>query len=208
MNIFRLLFCLILIAAPTARAGDASIWDPTVFLEMACGTEQPVYLFVCPAGDGSPFSEAQRIDGTVVDATIDLWLYDPFDEPVANYPREDLWLESADWGMVPCTGGTTADHSTDQLGHTVWATPLNAGGSSQTECLVMVSGWAGYTDPLPLHFNSADLTGDRVVNLSDVSIFAGHYFGEFDFAADLWLDGVLNLADVSRLALGLGGSCP
>ena len=66
---------------------------------------------------------------------------------------------------------------------------------------------------LPVHFNSADITGlggvvDGVVNLSDVSGFAQIYFGTYDFSGDFFFDGLMNLSDVGRLAAGNGSVCP
>lgn len=133
---------------------------------------------------------------------------DAFGAVVANFPAEDMWLESGDGGMVPCTGGTNADQNTDENGFTTWATALNAGGSSEDLCYVYVNGQALNGVPFALAFNSADINGDGVVNLTDVGLFSGAFFGSYDFAADFFADGILNLNDVGRLATGLGAACP
>jgi hypothetical protein len=182
-----------------------------------CEADMPNYagggalsLFNLPNGGGSAFTAAQMADGSEVDATIEVIIRDGNNAVIPQYPAEDLWLESVDGGMVACIGGATADFDTDANGVTSWATPLNAGGYSTANATVMIAGDA-LTGPgglMALHFNSADITGDGVVNLTDVGNFAAIYFGPYDFAGDFFADGQLNLLDVGRLGLGNGASCP
>ncbi len=168
-------------------------------------------LFNLPNGGGNPFNAAQVMgDGALADATIEVIVEDVFGDVVVNFPAEDMWLISTDGGMVPCTGGTIADQNTDDIGFTLWANPLLAGGHDTSFCKVIVNGLAviGGDTPFALAFNSADITGDGVVNLADVGAFSGVLYGAYDFQADYFADGVVNLADVGRLALGVGTSCP
>jgi hypothetical protein len=203
-----LFVCALVIGS--AALATAGIPDPTeTVATMPNGTNDDLVLFVLPSGIGSGFDEAQiKNVGTVVDATIEMIVKDAFGAIVANFPAEDMWLESGDMGMVPCTGGSAADQDTDGSGFTRWANPLNAGGNSEDVCYVYVNGQALNGVPFTLAFNSADMNGDGSVNLVDVGLFSGAFFGSYTFAADFYADGALNLVDVGRLAQGLGGSCP
>jgi hypothetical protein len=171
-----------------------------------------VSLFNLPNGGGSDFGSAQLADGTVVDATISVIIRDGNNDPIPGFPAEDLWLASADGGMVPCVGGVSADGDTDADGITDWTNALNAGGYSTANCHIMVSGDAitggANSGVFALYFNSADMNGDGTVNLADVGSFSTVFYGSYDFSADFFADGVLNLSDVGRLATGVGGSCP
>ncbi len=168
-------------------------------------------LFVLPDGSGSPLNEAQiRYDGGLLDAHIELVVLDDFGTPIANYPKEDMWLASTNGGMVPCSGGTCADVDTDQNGLTTWANPLRGGGFDTGTCEVIVNGYnvLGGEAPFSLAFNSSDINGDGVVTLADVGLFSSIFFGVYDFSADFFADGVMSLADVGRMAMGVGTSCP
>ncbi len=208
MKSIMILTLALLILANFSLAVEPLCWDCNYTVEMACGPEDEATLFNLPDGNGSPFTEAQRPDGTVVDCSIIFTIADPFGVPIAHFPAEDMWLESVDGGMVPCVGGNCADSNTDETGTTGWVDPLNAGGASLGLTYIMVNGMSVYESPLALHFNSADLNGDGTVNLADVGMFSSSFFGDYSFGADFFRDGLLNLADVGRLAHGLGGSCP
>lgn len=170
---------------------------------------EDVVLFVLPDGTGSSFYNAQvRDTGQNIDAHIEFILMDQFGAPVADFPREDMWLESGDGGMIPCIGGNTADANTDENGFTAWENPLHAGGHSEDFLYVMVNGGSLPAPPFSMAFVSADMNGDGAVNLTDVGFFSSLFFGDYSYQADFFADGVLNLADVGRLAQGLGGSCP
>jgi hypothetical protein len=61
--------------------------------------------------------------------------------------------------------------------------------------------------PVPLRFNSADINADGVINLSDVAIFAGDYFGAYHYRSDFWWDGNLNLSDIAKMVPAFGINC-
>jgi hypothetical protein len=166
-------------------------------------------LLVLPDGSGEPLTAARRPDGTPVDATIRLHLVDACGYGIAFFPREDMWIESTDQGLVACLGGTCPDTRTDLYGFTSWSAPLQAGGHSQASCRVLVNG-TPMSSPagLPLHFVSADINGDRQVDLVDVSAFAQAYPAPYAFVADLQANGAVNLADIAVLARSLGIRCP
>ena len=171
-------------------------------------------LFNLPDGSGHSFTQvflpgtADGGPGVFVDATITLTVLDSYDNPIANFPYEDIWLESADGGMVPCPGGTVADSNTDLLGQTVWMYPLQAGGWSEAPMQVVINGDALWFEGFPLNVNSPDLNGDGLVNLSDAGLFSVLYFSSVHYKADFNYDGVLNLSDVGYFVSGLGANCP
>lgn len=176
-------------------------------VSMAYSGPLTVSLLVVPDGDGNPFTEAHDSDGMVADATITLIIRDGGGVPVVNFPHEDCWLESNDYGMVPCVGGTVADQATDVNGMTFWANPLFAGGHSQEVTFVLING-DRVLDSLNLVYNSPDINGDLVVNLSDVATFSGAYFSDYEFYGDYNGDGVINLTDVAIFTQHIGASCP
>jgi hypothetical protein len=95
----------------------------------------------------------------------------------------------------------------------MWSLPLKTGGhvepSGENQLAIMVLGWILGTEALTeFRINSPDLTGDQVVNLSDLVVFAGTYMNGYDYACDFRWDGVLNLSDVVFLAQAMGTECP
>jgi hypothetical protein len=169
-------------------------------------------MFNIPNGDGSFFSTCGIIfdDGTVstVDSTIEVVVRDASGVGIANYPSEDIWLESADGGLTPCTEGAIADFSTDVNGYTEFENPLEAGGWSEGQTYVVVNGNGMGHAPLDIAHNSADINGDLVVNLVDVSLFANDFFSGYQFRSDFIYDEVINLLDVTKMAQSMGASCP
>jgi hypothetical protein len=75
--------------------------------------------------------------------------------------------------------------------------------------LPAVTGLALVSDPgMDIQFNSADIDGNLIVNLSDVGTFAIDYNGAYNYRSDFRWDGMINLADVGNLASALGAACP
>ncbi|PID78763.1 hypothetical protein CSA17_06095 [bacterium DOLJORAL78_65_58] len=208
-KIMGLFVCVLVIGS--AAFATAGIPDPTETTATMpnVDTSDDLALFNLPNGQGRPFNDAQiKNDGTSVDAHIEMIVRDAFGAPVANFPREDMWLVSADGGLVSCSGGTTADLNTDSEGFTQWVSPLSAGGYSTDVCVVYVNGLALTGAPFTLFFNSADMNGDGVVNLVDIGRFTAAYIGDYNFSADFSADGVLNLVDIGRLSGAMGATCP
>jgi len=201
---------LILALLPLAAVAQTSgCWFFDDYSTAALACPGPVSIVVLPDGSGDPLTAARTPSGAIVDATLTLTLRDCWDEPIPNFPAEDLWLESADGGLVPCVGGSIADANTDALGVATWTNPLLAGGHSEAGCSIVINGTVLFSgQPLALRFNSPDLNGDLAVNLSDVAIFVGDYWGPYRFRSDFSADGVLNLSDVSLMVQAVGSACP
>jgi len=207
-KIMGLFVCvLVLSSASMATAGIPDLTNTLANMDGAGANT--VALFNLPNAGGSAFDEAQIYGvGTAIDATITMVVLDAYGAPVADFPSEDMWLESVDGGMVPCTGGTAADFTTNAAGETSWEDPMNAGGFSTAFTQVMINGLPLNQGPFAMHFNSADMNGDGAVNLADVGNFSSVFYGAYNFSADFSADGVLNLTDVGRLAQGSGTMCP
>ncbi len=175
--------------------------------------EGPMTLLVVPDGSGPPMTEARLSGGAVIDATIYLTLYggcDSYGQLLADFPAEDMWLESINGSLVFCAGGSIADAPTDQEGNTTWSRPLMGGGWDYGTCVVRVSGAdIPSSTNLLLQFNSPDLNGDLKVDLTDVTRFAEDFFSySYNFRSDLAFDNVVNLSDITVMAMSIGKSCP
>jgi hypothetical protein len=177
---------------------------PDLELSTASVATPGTVLFNRVDGNGSAFTAAYGGD-----ATITLTLVNYLSDPLPNYPAEDLWLETSGGGLVACTDGTIADGPTDAFGHTQWQQPMAAGGCSIGETVnVMVAGQSLTQAGMQLEFVSADLTGDLLVNLADLSTFTAAYVNTYSACADMFFDGVMNLSDLSLFANSYGKVCP
>ena len=199
MGIFTI--TLIVCAASLALAGVPDVNQCSA----TSGHAGFAVLMNVPNGNGNPFTAAGP---GVTDATITVVVNDGTPAAIANYPFEDIWLESVDAGMVACVGGATADASTDALGVTQFQTPLQAGGWSLADSRVLINGQA-IPGTIALGHNSPDLDGSGAVNLTDVQIFAGDFFDvAYNFRSDLFFDATVNLSDLPLLAAAIGAACP
>ena len=198
---------LVLGVAAFASAGVPDLQNTTAGLAYT-GTET-LSLFNLPNGAGKAFTAAfLPAGGGETDGTINLILLDGFSVAIPNFPAEDMWISSEDNGMVPCGSTAGADFNTNALGETSWAAPIFAGGNSQALCIVYINGDALTSNGgLALSFNSADISGDGVVNLTDAGFFSG-YLGGTEYAGDFNNDGVVNVSDAGFMANSLGASCP
>jgi hypothetical protein len=166
-----------------------------------------------PDGTGSPLNEAFPIlsaPGVVpvvfTDATITVVVNNASSAPIEDFPAIDIWLESLDSGLAPCVDGAIADGPTGPNGITQFQDALLAGGWSSANTVVMIGGDA-VPGSIALGFNSPDLDGSGAVNLTDVQIFAGDFFGAYAFRSDLYYDSIVNLSDLPLLAAAIGASC-
>jgi hypothetical protein len=172
-------------------------------------------VFSVPNGNGNGFDEAFLFPGTVVDATISVTLIDTNTDPIFLYPFEDLWLETSLGNLTFCSGGTVADASTDENGQTTFSNPISGGSYTDPTSemtMVMVAGAPIAGGGVDVQFNSPDISGDLVVNLTDIVAFTQLLGGDFSshplFAGDFNNDGTINLSDIVRFTPGIGAQCP
>lgn len=172
----------------------------------------PVSLCVVPGGGGDLLSEARTLDGTPVDATVHVWIYDGMANPIFAFPWEDIWLESTAGSLAACYPlGVMADAATDFDGYTSFSGALSAGGHSAVgeKLQVLIVGTPVDCCDLDIRFNSPDVNGDRVVDLTDVFLFSQAYLsGAYEYAADFFADGVLDLSDLVVFSRHVNASCP
>jgi hypothetical protein len=178
---------------------------------------QQVNVFVIPDGQGFLMTEARAVTTLpqdVVDATITVTLLDAGMNAVFAYPFEDLWLETSLSGLVACPNGTIADASTDINGQTTFTGPFYAGGHSdlglgEMTQVVVNGGSLPAASNLNILFNSADMDGNGLVDLTDVSLFSTAYLGGvYDFSADFFFDNALNLSDLVLFSGAVNIGCP
>ena len=166
-------------------------------------------LMNSPNGIGNSFTECKALGiSGYLDGTITVTVRDVLSTPIANYPFEDITIVSLDGGMAFCTGGNAADASTDVLGVTQFQNPLNAGGFSTSASQIQINNQP-LSNTIAIGYVSPDISGDGVVNLSDVSIFGADYYDvNYQYRSDLFFDGDVNLSDLGDLAAQLGAACP
>ena len=170
----------------------------------------PGWLGSCPAGDGQPLTGTGMIG-------IMVRVIDVTGAPVLGLGPDDFEVD----GLVPflvCDAFFPGLPRWDVMpgGFNVAGPglyridgPLLAGGHEPGQAIVKVRGVRLLGQPpLPLRMVSPDLDGNGAVNLADISIFAGAYFGPYDWRADFNGDGSINLADIPILASHLGHALP
>ncbi len=203
---------IILVAFVSLLAGTSVAGIPDMAMSHAEIPEGPVprFLMVLPDGSGPALHDAAVEGGQTWDATITLTLLDAAGDPVFLYPFEDLWLWDEDGTLSFCTGGSLADHSTDESGQTAFSNPPYGGGYNRpgNPVNVWVAGAPLEQPGLPVHFNSPDVSGDLLINLSDITLFVVALGVGYDWACDFNHDGLLNLTDIVEMAQALGLGCP
>jgi hypothetical protein len=207
-TLFGLLaLCLL---APAAGAGVPDL----ILTTATCAASERVSVYSLPDGSGQSLDDCYIYGGARTDATITVTVLDSNGDPIYNYPNCDMWLWwSLDSHGAHCPGPPIcADNGTDYDGTTTISGPLWAGGHSDPDagelCLVFLNGSALAAPGFDIQFNSPDINGDLVVNLTDVVLFAADYYGAYDYRSDFYWDGDVNLSDIVLLAQGMGALCP
>ena len=168
---------------------------------------EQVSVYSIPNGAGDGLDNAYVFGGARTNATVTLTLLTDTFAPVVNYSFEDLWIAADTGTFAFCPGGTVADASTDVNGQTTFSNPMFAGASG-TGLVIIVDFNALNQPPLDYLFNSPDISGDLVVDLTDVVLFSQNFFGPYAYRSDFFWDGQLDLSDIVLLAQGMGGQCP
>lgn len=99
-----------------------------------------------------------------------------------------------------CLCGTPATLTavTNNAGMVIFSPSL--GGCCNTPGLVTYTDASGVVLGVSDAVNSPDMSGDCLVNLFDIALFSGAFFGTYSHCADFNMDGVLDLSDISILA--------
>ena len=201
-----LLVCILSVSLATPAWAEIPDLDLS-FVESASLVQVSVNSL--PNAGGQGLNDVYAFGGATTDATVTLTLLDAVMNPFVNYPAEDLWIDTDTGTFVFCCChfGTIADANTDINGQTTFTHPMFAGASGEG-LIIRVSGDALSQAPLDFLFNSPDINGDLLVNLTDVVLFSQNFFGPYNYNSDFFWDGVLNLSDIVLLAQGMGAQCP
>lgn len=195
-----------------ASMAVAGIPDLTLSTATTAAAVQ-VSVYSLPNGNGKPLTQAKAIGSTTpVNATITLTLKDGNGDPIFTYPFEDLWLETSLGNLKHCAGGTVADFSTLANGTTTFTNPILGGKQSDRvnaeKTIVLVSGSPLAGGGLDILWNSPDIDGNLIVNLSDTVLYAQNATGAYNYRSDFFFDNVINLSDTVLYAQGIGAVCP
>jgi len=194
--------------APLAMAG---IPDLGLSTAVTAATQQ-VSVYTLPNGNGKTIAQAKALgSSTLVNATITVTLVDAGGDPIFLYPSEDMWLETSLGGLQICAGGSVADASTNAAGQATWSRTVFGGKQSDRvnaeKTIVLISG-DPLTSQLDILFNSPDIDGNLVVNISDTVYYAQNAVGGYHYRSDFYFDNVINLSDTVMYAQGIGTACP
>lgn len=198
---------LLLVVGSTGAMAQVDPCLSTAFL----GGAAPYCFMSCPTGDGLTPAEAGWFIGiTVMDAdTI----------PIADILDTDIWLEDCVLAggvpFVPCGGGmgaSLADGPTDQFGMTTMSmktfTVSGCGldGPAPFDAVRIVVQGVPLRQPpncsgtvlcLAVRVRSVDVTGEGVVGLGDLSLFAQGLLGAYNPCVDFTCNGAVNLSDLA-----------
>ncbi len=210
-HLAAVLAILLLLGSGSALAECNSFYIPDLMLsQVQCAHwgPEPVSIMVVPNGSGDSLDQALVIGGLPTDATITITVLDGLGVPVYNQCRDYIDLIANDGGVIFCQDADHPSSHTDAAGQALFHNPFAAGGFSQAGLTVLLYNTA-LCCSLPIQINSPDLNGDLKVDLSDIPIFAGDFYGSiYQYRSDLHYDGVVNLSDVARMAQSFGASCP
>lgn len=168
---------------------------------------EQVSVYSLPNGAGDGLDDVYVFGGAKTNATVTLTLLTDAFTPVVNYAFEDLWIEADTGPFVFCLDGTVADADTDINGQTTFTNPMFAGANG-AGLVIIVDGNALSQLPLDFLFNSPDISGDLVVDLTDVVFFSQDFYGPYNYISDFYWDGNLDLSDIVLLAQGMAAQCP
>jgi hypothetical protein len=186
-------------------------------------TTASISMFLVPDGTGTPFTNCWLWPGIPVSVELRVRLRDS-SGPVGGVSADRIRLEEAAPSPTvvwcndafyppPAHAPNLADFPTDALGRTRFTMAYHGGGWARAPTYVWVyeppGTWAPIAStPLDINYNSADINGDLVVNLTDVALFASDVYGAYDYRSDFNFDGEVNLIDLVIFAPTIGASCP
>jgi hypothetical protein len=198
-------FCAVMIlpGMVSAQPGVIDVFQSS--WSFTCGSPpHPLFVSHCPAGDFEPVANGCVIPGA---AQIQIQLIDRNGIPIPGIPPTDIWFQPVS-GLEILTikaGTWCTDFPTDLTGRTITTLQLSAGGCVQLglQCVVLdpIGIAVILQNPIvqPISFNSPDLNGDLIVNLTDLALFGASYGnpGAYTWCCDYNDDGVVDLSDLA-----------
>lgn len=132
-----------------------------------------------------------------------------------NWPMHGMLLGDASTNLILC-GQQDAYLVHSASAFAFPSVPIYGGGHSGVDqsgqpIASAVVHWA--PDDCGVHsiavaFNSPDITGDLIVDLSDTVLFSSDISNVYNYRSDFNYDGVVNMSDLVIYCSGLGAACP
>ena len=188
---------------------------------MPVGSPQ-VSMFLVPNGSGTQLAGCFAFGGAPANVFIQVTLNDVTGLPVPMVPAANVRIEELQsprawcansWYPPPLHAPNLADGPSNAAGQTQFSLSYHGGGWLHGPTLIWVleasGAWMPIAAPVLVSYNSPDINGDLVVNLTDISFFAMDFWGAaYMYRSDFNYDGVTNLTDLAMLAPTIGVSCP
>jgi len=228
MNRMPLMAAVVLVAAIMMGTGSGfaqSAQYSTAYIGSSGSLDTCYSMFLVPDGSGTPLTSCFEWGGIIGDATITVIVRDDSGAIVAGVPADYVRLEQLESSLVWCddtlypadsTMPNRADGPSDEAGVMTFSTSYLGGSWDEAPTYV----WLWQEFPLPgawytvggdlcISYNSADISGDLVVNLTDLTLFAiDFYADEYTYQSDFNYDGEINLIDLTMFAPTMGAECP
>lgn len=199
--LFLAAICGAAIVAP-AQACIPDIWSIT---DYTWDPPAPISFCLAPDRDALAFTSA----GSQVEAQLRFHVTIWSDWPDTTTTPVEWWIEppitlcSEEMQIVP----------RDEDG-IVTVVPLLRGGghrdpgeTSSVQLWIPVCPNQLLTLGPEISFNSPDINGDLVINLTDLATFSTDFYGSYRYRSDFVWDGQINLADLSILAQSYQATC-
>lgn len=184
--------------------------------------QNDVSVMIVPDGSGFPLSNCFERGGTqLTSGKITVTLVDSGGNVVPAYPPNWITLEEMTSPLVWCRNVANpptancpnyADLPTDAAGQTTFTLSYYGGSQVQSPTNVWVfvptSGWFSIPITGNVSFNSPDINGDLLVNLTDIAIFAMDFFGPYNYRSDFNYDQLVAIVDLAMFAPHLNKACP
>jgi hypothetical protein len=215
MNRLRQCAFLMLYLVPCLAHGSLCLWGRYPSTEPFDPDEYTFPNSVCIYPDGRS-SLADAVFGNL-EMFLGLALYH-YDSGwyIYDYPEQGLLLGDSGSNLIVCDNSIPYVYTNEDY-TTFGYQPIFGGGHSEVD----VDGkpisssylyWA--PDPecgihsLELYFNSPDINGDLLVNLTDVVLFSQDMAGPYNYRSDFNFDNTVNLSDHVILVQAMGATCP
>jgi hypothetical protein len=173
-------------------------WDPP----------GPISICVLPDGEAKIYSYLSA--GQEINAVLLFPVEDWTDDP--PFPR--VHVEWFGGGPEVNCGFSEVVLTSDSEGWVTWTPDFQGGGHRGPDEAVYLGLMMMELCPNQhlelqedVYFNSPDISGDLKVDLTDVQIFSGDFFGNYDYRCDFNGDGVINLSDIPIMAQAVGSAC-
>jgi hypothetical protein len=206
MKIF--VFLAILMASAAGFLDHSQACVPVVEFIQDYRWEPPGPISVCVLPDGA--ARTYTFPGQEVNAVLQFRVEDWVNAPPFPAVPVEWWGGGPEVVCEPHVVFLPSDSD----GWVTWTPDLQGGGHRGPDEAVYLSLWVPVCPNQQLDlfegvfFNSPDINGDLKVDLVDIQLFAGDFFGNYDYRSDFNWDGLLNLTDIPPLAQHYGHSCP